>query len=672
MKKILKSLFLILITSSIINPSFATSLDKNTLQFYSKNNILYYNPNGTSSCISNSSATTTSGNSQEEVAWNYFVNANIPNVSNNAAAIAGIVANLNAESGCDPFLQTSSYALIYQSSRPTADTTINKVNQLIPGASYLWHGGVGKEWTGTDLELAKKAIPIELDSFTGLDGTKNTYVTYFESFIKEIPNIKSQKPESFAELFEVWIEGAVADDRCVKDTSQYNTEKYESGMIEDSDVQASANKKYNSYRQCQNVPYQAIKKRRRLAREIYDKYASNTTTSSGGSSDGSTVTIIGDSITFASADTIREKLPQADIAAGVGMPFGVGINIAKDPTNDTSYRFDKYTTNLGKLKEPLRQNVIFALGTNNSAPILTERDIQDAIATIGTDKNIYFVTNYSKDETANALASNSQLLKKSAEANSNVHIIDWAAAAAQGDYLEPDQLHPNIEGQKLFAELIYNALNKTTGINICDPSSGIPLADGDIPWWSQIDAPYGGTYFGSQGYPATSGNRASVSSSACAVFSMASIISLLTHETVEPKTLLGWVGQENTYGKGYGEGYTNITTTFENTYAKHFPGLTYTSIKNTTGQAGGNFSSFKSQIETALKSGKYIIIAGQGDSSTTPYSSGGHFIVIRGIAADGNWLIINSGSDGHEDTFEKTHDPKVLWQYAYTAGIISL
>lgn len=670
MKRIAKNFFCLLMSVLIViaaeSPIFA-KIDEDTLLFYSKNNILYYDPSGTS-CLPGSSAITVSGNSQEEFVWNYFVETKIDGVYNDAAVIAGIMGNLQTESGFDPFLDDGSVTGVFQALSGSFQKVKTTINSTIPGAASLWWespSGTGKTYSGEELEKAKQALKIELDYMTGNDGNKEYYQSQFKQFIKALDKV-SKTPESYAELFSVWVEGNVADNSCVSHSL------YDPHPIVDPSVQNIANTKYKNNPACQNVPYQGLASRRENAKTYYEKYSSSTVNSSGGSSDGSTVTIIGDSITFASADAIREKLPQADIAAGVGMPFGVGINIAKDPTDDTSYKFDKYTSNLGKLKEPLRQNVIFALGTNNSAPTLKEEDIQDAITAIGTGKNIYFVTNYSKDETANALASNSQLLKKSAEANSNVHIIDWAAAAAQGDYLEPDQLHPNIEGQKLFAELISNALNKTTGINICDPSSGIPLADGDIPWWSQIDAPYGGTYFGSQGYPATSGNRASVSSSACAVFSMASIISLLTHETVEPKTLLNWVGQENTYGNGYGEGYTNITTTFKNTYSKHFPGLTYTSIKNTTGLEGGNFSNFKSQIETALKSGKYIIIAGQGDSSTTPYSSGGHFIVIRGIAANGDWLIINSGSDGHEDTFERTHDPKVLWQYAYTAGIISL
>jgi hypothetical protein len=60
------------------------------------------------------------------------------------------------------------------------------------------------------------------------------------------------------------------------------------------------------------------------------------------------------------------------------------------------------------------------------------------------------------------------------------------------------------------------------------------------------------------------------------------------------------------------------------------------------------------EISTALSAGKMVITAGQG---ALPFTTGGHFIAIRGITADGKWLI---GDSGHRETSSKEWDPTEL------------
>lgn len=160
--------------------------------------------------------------------------------------------------------------------------------------------------------------------------------------------------------------------------------------------------------------------------------------STGGSSDatdGSNVTIIGDSITEGSSSQLRAKLPNADINGKTSRQFATGISIAK-------------STNL-------RDKVVFALGTNSA--YLTQSQVQDAIDTIGPDREIYFVTNYGKADYSN----NNALLRAAARDNSNVHIIDWAGAVSADPTknISNDGIHPTNYGKQLFADLIAQAVN---------------------------------------------------------------------------------------------------------------------------------------------------------------------------------------------------------------------
>jgi hypothetical protein len=76
--------------------------------------------------------------------------------------------------------------------------------------------------------------------------------------------------------------------------------------------------------------------------------------------------------------------------------------------------------------------------------------------------------------------------------------------------------------------------------------------------------------------------------------------------------------------------------------------------------AWGSFASEKVNSVTIESFNEYfakgyaIFGAGSGGS---PYSSGGHYILIRGVTSDGKWKI---GDSGHSDTSDKDWDPATL------------
>lgn len=244
--------------------SFAQSLPRENLEFYSKNNILYYNPLGSLDCA-NSSAGLLSGDSIEEKIWNYFVNAKIPGVSNNAAVIAGIMGNLYVESGYDPFIRNNiGYSGIYQ-------TEFGNIKNLVEekyGNTYWYIGDVGNIDRYPE-DITVGAIIIELDQLT----KKNT--RFSKDFVNNLDQVThnsgKEGASSYAELFLVNIERAVGG----------------SDYLTDTKVQNFVNTKlYPGIPRYQNGPYQGAKKRSQEAQRIFEQYASSTVGSSGASLKG--------------------------------------------------------------------------------------------------------------------------------------------------------------------------------------------------------------------------------------------------------------------------------------------------------------------------------------------------------------------------------------------------
>lgn len=180
---------------------------------------------------------------------------------------------------------------------------------------------------------------------------------------------------------------------------------------------------------------------------------------SGGSSseDGSDVTIVGDSITNTAKGAILEKLPKADVYAQdcktVGYTFSGNCG-GSTGENKSGLDIVKEL----KASNTLRNKVVFLLGTNTSG----FDKLQDTINEIGSGKKIYLMSLY---ETKTNHNSQNKIIKEIVDKNSSVVLVDWAAKVKDnaGSYLA-DGTHPNTDGQKVFAELIYNAVSASGDI----------------------------------------------------------------------------------------------------------------------------------------------------------------------------------------------------------------
>ncbi len=240
------------------------------IPLFEANNIYSYIPckSANESTNSDSCIGTLPGVNNEEVIWNYLVEANIDGVSNNPAAIAGIMGNLKQESGFNPFAVSNDYYGIFQTNKDSL--------QAVDDA------GLGEYWGSSSApqDIMEKAIKLELDYLTrenqrfrgeGVWGGKG-----FLSFVDEVSN---KTPEAYSDLFLVTYEGAVAD------TAESTHMSGVSNVIEDEIAKKASEAIHNRVRY-----FQEAGKRREYARELYDKYASSAACFSSSGFNGEEVT----------------------------------------------------------------------------------------------------------------------------------------------------------------------------------------------------------------------------------------------------------------------------------------------------------------------------------------------------------------------------------------------
>lgn len=151
------------------------------------------------------------------------------------------------------------------------------------------------------------------------------------------------------------------------------------------------------------------------------------------------VTMIGDSVMLGAASSILGMLPDCVIDAKVSRQV-----IQADSVIDSLEKQDS-----------LRQTVVIGLGTNGTFSTAAGQELIDRL---GSGRTIYWVTVYGRDlawqEDSNAT------IRKLAEDNENVHIIDWSQAASEhAEWLCSDGIHLNVEGRSAYAGIILGSLS---------------------------------------------------------------------------------------------------------------------------------------------------------------------------------------------------------------------
>lgn len=154
------------------------------------------------------------------------------------------------------------------------------------------------------------------------------------------------------------------------------------------------------------------------------------------------VSVVGDSVTLASIDALREKLPEAAIDAQVSRTL-----VAELPALEESAR-----------SQELGQIVVISLSTNSTMSATQIDEMVQALAP-REERKIIMVTGAAPSNLTWVEGSN-QLIQEAATKHSDTILIaDWAQTAkGHPDYLLGDGVHPQGQGQEAYAQTIADAV----------------------------------------------------------------------------------------------------------------------------------------------------------------------------------------------------------------------
>lgn len=241
-------------------PFSVHALSEDTLRHYHQYNIYFYGDDMGEGIEPEpgpcEDACAIDGDSREAIIWNYILGLGISGLSDNPAAIAGILGNMSVEtaSTLSPFVQNSSgYTGLIQWSPKYYSDIISQIKTRY--GDYLWTHGKDSE-PDVDPETVKEAIIFELDLLFGMSSVNG----FISNLGVPTNQTGAQGARAYADLFLVLVERAVGGD----------------DEIEDPGVKAIAS----------SSKYQDAEKRRSRAEEFYNEYGN---CESGGSGGGGTV-----------------------------------------------------------------------------------------------------------------------------------------------------------------------------------------------------------------------------------------------------------------------------------------------------------------------------------------------------------------------------------------------
>ncbi|MBR5027121.1 hypothetical protein IKX64_00810 [Candidatus Saccharibacteria bacterium] len=368
-RKFLYSAILILVASIfIIQPTLAISQQQ--LEEFANNDIMFYDPEDseTFNCYT-TSAKTVKETDNESMIWNWFVNANIPGISNNAEVISGIIGNLKQEnSSFDPFAWGGYHEDGSERARGIFKAHNSKFKKAVEDVfgSDIW------DKKNLDKDTVRRGIEIELEFMTSSDYNWNG--SGFPNLL-DIPTNKAGEDgaAAYAELFMLVFERPGNYASLEATPSEYRISAF---YIQDPGVKAYE-LIYNKGRTTNHLYLfgnaGGNPRRSYYAREVYRKYANNPvhTTAQTTFSD-SDATIIGDSSLNNIENTLKNSLPGADIKTVENMSAATSLISSSRP--NVFFYFDLSKETIGE------ENLVSLLNAYK-------------------DKKIYFIINKSFDNT---------------------------------------------------------------------------------------------------------------------------------------------------------------------------------------------------------------------------------------------------------------------------------
>jgi hypothetical protein len=149
------------------------------------------------------------------------------------------------------------------------------------------------------------------------------------------------------------------------------------------------------------------------------------------------------------------------------------------------------------------------------------------------------------------------------------------------------------------------------------------------------------------------GGSSTIGDAGCGPSSMAMIITALTGKTVTPADTVAYANEQNDiYVPGDGSDHKVSRV-----------------LAAKWGLKAKNIDSSVTAVNTVLKEGGLVITSGSG---ATPFTSGGHFITIRGVAPSGKWMIGDSNGQVGIKNSDKEWDPQYILDIANKGNIVAI
>ena len=356
--------------------------------------------------------------------------------------------------------------------------------------------------------------------------------------------------------------------------------------------------------------------------------------SSGPSLTGAEITFIGDSIAVQSEQQLEAKFPSSFInkvgsrhptSGGVCPGDEGGLAILEKLVSGSGVIMNQHSNGSCEQVQissnSLKSNIVWELGTNSGGA--TEETINRVIGLIG-NRRLYLVTPYNgySMESADGIAN---MYREMAAKHDNVFVIDWNQAVRDNDsaYVtraDSMAVHPTGAGRDLLADLTAQGVSGSTS---CSDRGG-------FVWYGQYEDEWKDYPFGSS----------TVGPSGCGPTSFAMMATSLLGQSITPDETARIAGDAGMYVPGSGSSH-EITRVLSEHYGLEYQALTASSASEAV-----------SLINQYLQDGWMIHTSGSGSA---PFTSGGHYIGIRGIAEDGGWLLADSG---HEESYStRSWDP---------------
>ena len=590
----------------------AMSLSDDVLEFYSLNDIMFYDP----SCIV-SGDSTLCGDTAEEIYWTawskYFDEVH-------AAAIMG---NMQFESNFSPVLCEEGHNCSWE----------HLYNDCYGGGGCAT--GVGAIQLTTGLSEYLHYVNEKYPDLVGYFKDRGYTTLYGDAAMEKIGK------DDFMRLVEMEVEyiyGTFSTDGI------FSLSRFES-MSTPEEAGAYF---MTGYERC-NQAYSSCSASRRgaAAKEFYDEYAGFTCVG-GGSSSGapslsgvidSTITLIGDSIAvnakaeleaeFGGSFFTMAESRSAD-SGGVCAQSGQAILsqlLSGSGTIETQQTAGGSCVSITLDDDSLKDNIVWELGTNVGGVLdwgtrrVTRSVIDSVVSSIGNRK-LFLVTPYNGGgivydgtNVTDITDSVAEMYRKVAEENDNVYIVDWneAVRGNVGTYLS-DGIHPTAEGRKLLAELIKEAVEESQNCVIDSNSTGYQERLKNLYKFNQGS----GTWASEQ---MCNGHGNKISRSGCGVMSLYAAYYMFTGNNLDDKSFY-----TNLITVTEQDGYNSCSGTSESGYGTRSEELTGIKMEKLWGCSSDDCykDEYWNTIVEELKKGHKIILGTAG-----PNSPGGRSIFAQ-------------------------------------------